>query len=66
MDINNVGLQNAIQLVRKNRSKEPLFFEALHQAKLLCPVRVDTCNLSVRLAVLSNTRKVCQIEYTHF
>lgn len=44
-EINNPDLINAIRLIRKDRSKEPLFFEALHQAKLLCPVRVDARNL---------------------
>ena len=45
MDINNTNLLNAIRLMRADRSKEPLFFEALHQAKFLCPVRIDTHNL---------------------
>lgn len=45
MDINNTNLLNAIRLMRADSSKEPLFFEALHQAKLLCPVQVDTRNL---------------------
>lgn len=43
--INNSNLLSAINLVRKDRSKEPLFFKALHQAKLLCPVQVDTRNM---------------------
>ena len=43
--INNSNLLNAINLVRKDRSKEPLFFEVLRQAKLLCPVQIDTRNL---------------------
>ena len=45
MDINNTNLLNAIRLMRADSSKEPQFFEALHQAKFLCPVRVDTRNL---------------------
>lgn len=45
MDINNIKLLNAIRLMRADRSKEPLFFEALHQAKLLCPVQADTRNM---------------------
>ena len=45
MDISNPLLLSMIRLIRKDRSKEPPFFEALHQAKLLCPVQVDTRNL---------------------
>lgn len=45
MEISNQNLLNAIGLMRKDRSKEPLFFEALHQTKLLCPIQVDTRNL---------------------
>ena len=45
MIISNPDLLNAIRLVKADRSKEPLFFETLHQAKLLCPVQVDTRNL---------------------
>jgi len=45
MEISNPNLLSAIRLMRTDRSKEPLFFEELHQAKFLCPVWVDTCNL---------------------
>lgn len=44
MEISNPNLLNAIRLMKADRSKESLFFEALHQAKLLCPVQVDTRN----------------------
>lgn len=46
MEISNPNLLRAIRLMRADRSKEPLFFTALHQAKLLCPVQVDTSNMS--------------------
>jgi len=42
MEISNPNLLTAIRLMRADSSKEPQFFEALHQAKLLCPVQVDT------------------------
>jgi hypothetical protein len=45
MDISNQSLLNAINLMQTDRSREPLFFEALYQAKFLCPVRVDTRSL---------------------
>lgn len=45
MDINNTYLLNVIRHMRADSSKEPQFFEVLHQAKLLCPVRVDTRSL---------------------
>lgn len=45
MKISNPDLLNAIRLMRTESSKESLFFEALHQAKLLCPVQADTRNL---------------------
>lgn len=45
MDINNTILLNVIRLMRAESSKEPQFFEALHQAKFLCPVQVDTRSL---------------------
>lgn len=45
MEISNPNLLSAIRLMRADHSKEPLFFETLHQAKLLCPVQVDTHNL---------------------
>ncbi|MEM5817639.1 MAG: enhanced serine sensitivity protein SseB [Desulfitobacterium hafniense] len=45
MEISNPNLLSAIRLMRANSSKEPQFFEALHQAKFLCPVRVDTRSL---------------------
>ena len=45
MEISNPNLLSAIRLMRADRSKEPLFFKALHQAKLLCPVQVDTSNM---------------------
>lgn len=38
----NIDLITAIQLIKKDRSKEPQFFEALYQAKLLCPIQADT------------------------
>jgi len=45
VDISNPNLLKALRLLKADRSKEPLFFEALRQAKLLCPVQVDTGNL---------------------
>lgn len=45
MEINNTNLLNVIRLMRADASKEPQFFEALHQAKFLCPVQVDTHSL---------------------
>ncbi|MEA4994641.1 MAG: enhanced serine sensitivity protein SseB C-terminal domain-containing protein [Oscillibacter sp.] len=45
MDINNTNLLNAIRLMKADFSKEPQFFAALHEAKFLCPVRVDTRSL---------------------
>jgi hypothetical protein len=45
MDISNPNLLNAVRLMRTDHSKESQFFEALLQAKLLCPVQVDTRNM---------------------
>lgn len=45
MEISNPNLLHVIRLMRANRAKEPQFFEALHQAKFLCPVQVDTHSL---------------------
>lgn len=45
MVISNPNLLNAIHIMKADRSKEPLFFAALHQAKLLCPVQIDAQNL---------------------
>ena len=43
--INNPDLICATRLMKADRSKESLFFEVLHQAQFLCPVRVDTSSL---------------------
>ena len=42
---NGTDLQKAIHLMKKDSTKEPLFFEALYQAKLLCPVQADVNQL---------------------
>ena len=44
--ISNPLLLNAIRIVKSDSSKETLFFEALLQAKFLCPVQTDTGNLA--------------------
>ena len=45
-EIFNLELQNAIQLMRKDKSREPLFFEALFRAKFLCPIQADEGNMA--------------------
>lgn len=40
--LDNRDLLNAIHIAKSNHAKEPLFFEALYQAKFLYPVQIDT------------------------
>ncbi len=43
--MNNLSLSKSIHLLKKNQIKDQEFFAALYQARLLCPIEVDSKNL---------------------